>query len=185
MSEPDTTRMTMISALFDAPFQWALICAVLFCATVVQGSVGFGFGLIAAPLFLLIQPQLLPGPLIIAALTLTVTMAIRGWRLVEYGVVPWLLLGFLPGLWLGATLLQHLSTQQTAFLFGFLVLSAVAISASGWQPQRKPHTLVPAGFFSAILSITTTMGGPPIALALQTMPGERFRYTLAFFFTLA
>ncbi|MBF0583392.1 MAG: sulfite exporter TauE/SafE family protein, partial [Magnetococcales bacterium] len=39
--------------------------------------------------------------------------------------------------------------------------------------------------FSAILSVTTTMGGPPIALAVQSLPGLRFRHTLAFFFTLA
>lgn len=171
--------------VFDFTFQWFLVGCILFCATVVQGSVGFGFGLIAAPLCMLIFPELLPGPMIVAGLLLNIAVVLRGWRLIEYGLLPWLMLGFLPGLWLGAVLLQILTVQQTAFLFGFLVLSAVGMSVWGWQPRLGPVTLVPAGLFSAILSITTTMNGPPIALALQTLPGARFRHTLALFFTLA
>ncbi|MBF0583989.1 MAG: TSUP family transporter, partial [Magnetococcales bacterium] len=130
-----TILATMIMTLLDNPLHWSLVYLILFSATVVQGGVGFGFGLIAAPLLLLIEPSLLPGPLIVAALTLTVTMAVRGWRWIEFAIIPWLLLGFLPGLWLGTTLLQILSPQQTAYLFGSLVLSAVAISAIGWQPE--------------------------------------------------
>ena len=175
----------MIFHLTDFSIQWGIVYLILFCASTVQGSVGFGFGLIAAPLLLLIQPQLLPGPLIVAALSLTLIMSVRGRRLVAYPLIPWLLLGFFPGLWLGAWLLQILSPRQTSLLFGSLILAAVAISCLGWRPQPKPLTLIPAGLFSALLSITTTMGGPPVALALQTLPGARFRHTLALYFTLA
>ena len=175
----------MITTLADTPERLALVYLVLFCGATVQGSVGFGLGLVAAPILMLIQPQLLPGPLIVVGLVLTVVMAVRGWRFVEHVVIMWLLVGFLPGLWLGREVLQILSARQTDFLFGFLVLLAVGLSVVGWNPQRKPQVLIPAGLLSAILSMTTTVGGPPAALALQNMSGQRFRSTLALFFALS
>jgi uncharacterized membrane protein YfcA len=151
---------------------------------VVQASVGFGFGLFAAPVLMLWQPELIPGSLMVASMSLTVTNSIRGWRWVRFDLLLWMMLGVLPGLWLGAQLVQHLAPHPMAFLFGILVLGSVGIAAAGWQPSLRKRALVPAGICAAVLSVTTTMSGPPVALVLQSLSSVLFRHTLALFFTL-
>ncbi len=165
-------------------WHWLVTYGIIVSATVLQASVGFGFGLLAAPLLMLWQPELIPGSLMVASLSLTVTMSIRGWRWVRGDLLFWMMLGVLPGLWLGAQLVQHLAPHPMAFLFGVLVLGAVGISAAGWHPPVRKQALLPAGICAAVLSVTTTMGGPPVALVLQSLPSMLFRHTLAMFFTL-
>ncbi len=165
-------------------WHWLLIYLLVFVATVVQASIGFGFGLFAAPILMIWFPQLLPGPLLVASFSLTITMSVRGWRWVRLDAIFWMIAGVLPGLWIGAQLMQHLAPHPMAILFGLLVLTAVALSASGHHPPVIPATLFPAGVCAAVMAVTTTMSGPPVALVLQNLPGAWFRHTLALFFSL-
>ena len=51
--------------------------AVVVLASSVQASLGFGLGLIAAPVLLLIDAQLVPGPLMASGIVLTAAIAYR------------------------------------------------------------------------------------------------------------
>jgi uncharacterized protein len=160
-----------------------LIYLAILCGTIVQGAVGFGFALVAAPILMLLQPGLVPGPIIIAGLLLSMTMAFRERKSVDYQNIGWLFIGLLPGLAIGATLLSHLGEHSLSMLFGVLVLSAVGLSINGIQIKRQSRlTTLPAGILSGIMNITTSMGGPPIALLYQNESGPKFRGTLALFF---
>ena len=55
----------------------AIAFAVVLVGAAVQGAVGFGLGLIAAPILLLIDPRFIPGPLIGGGVALTALVA---WR---------------------------------------------------------------------------------------------------------
>jgi hypothetical protein len=157
---------------------------LLVAAAVIQGAVGFGFALVAAPILLLIHPPLIPGPLMVAGTGLAIGVLIREWRHIHRpGLVP-LFLGFFPGLAVGGGLILLLSPRQTALLFGLLTLFSVGLSLIK-RTHFQPHAtlLFAAGFFSAIMNTTTTMGGPPVALIYQHMPGPQLRGTLAFFFS--
>ena len=46
----------------------------------VQGSIGFGLGLIAAPVLALIDPSMVPGPVLAAGVPLTLAVLVRGAR---------------------------------------------------------------------------------------------------------
>ena len=43
----------------------------------IQGTIGFGLGLFAAPLLILIDPRLVPGPILVSSAVLTVLLARR------------------------------------------------------------------------------------------------------------
>lgn len=160
-----------------------LIYLALLIGTIVQGAVGFGFALVAAPILMLLQPELVPGPITFSALLLSLVMAIKERNAVLYKNIGWLLLGYLPGIVCGATMLHYLSRQTLSFIFGFLVLTAVAISLKKLSPNQNSRLItMPAGLLSGIMNITTAMGGPPIALLYQNESGPKFRSTLAIFF---
>jgi uncharacterized protein len=169
--------MTVIS------LDYFLIFLAVLCGAIVQGAVGFGFALVSAPILMLLQPDLVPGPITFAGLLLSLTMALREKEAIDQQNLGWLFLGFLPGLAIGAFFLQTLSQNTLSLLFGFLVLTAVAISSNGIKiKQQSRLATIPAGVVSGIMNITTSMGGPPVALLYQNATGPKFRGTLAIFF---
>ncbi len=151
----------------------------------VQGAVGFGFALVAAPVLMVLQPNLVPGPITLAGLLLSFSMAYRERKSIQFKSLLQLFVGFIPGLFLGATLLTTLSSRTLSLLFGLLVLLAVLLSLARLPlPEKSLLATLPAGILSGIMNITTSMGGPPVALLFQNEPGPRFRGTLALFFFL-
>ena len=70
---------------------FAICFLVTMVAAAVHGSAGMGFALIAAPMLVLIDATLVPGPLLAAGLTLTVMMAIRERRAIDVWGLGWAL----------------------------------------------------------------------------------------------
>ncbi|MBF0165828.1 MAG: sulfite exporter TauE/SafE family protein, partial [Magnetococcales bacterium] len=56
---------------------------LVYLGAVVQAALGFGFALISAPLLKLIDPGLLPGPLMVAGMLLNMAMGARGLKAAE------------------------------------------------------------------------------------------------------
>ncbi len=156
--------------------------AVVMAGSAVQGSVGFGLGLLGAPLLLLIDPRLVPGPMLVASLVLTLMVARR-----EHRSIRWRDLGFsLPGRVLGtvaaALVLRLLPTTHLELALGILIVVSVALSASGLHLAPGPRTLFGAGTLAGFMGTTTSVGGPPMALVYQREDGPSIRATLSAFF---
>jgi uncharacterized membrane protein YfcA len=144
--------------------------------------VGFGLSLLGAPLLALLDPSLVPGPLLAAAFLLSVLMAVRERRSVDFRGVGWALAGRVPGTFLGAGLLAAIPRRETALLVGAMVLVAVLLVSTGTRVARTPPALFGAGVLSGIMSTTSAIGGPPVALLYQDAQGDRVRGTLSGFF---
>lgn len=167
------------------PLLIAAVAAVVMAAAVVQAGLGMGFGLTAAPLLALLDPQLVPAP------TLFLGMLTAGWGAwAERGAIRWDEVGIgMIGRVLGvaaATLLLAFLTDRKAFtlVFGLLVLVAVLLSASG---RRLPFTragLVAMSGLSGLMATITSVGAPPLALIYQHRPPAEARPTLAAFFAI-
>lgn len=158
----------------------ALAAAIVMAAgAAVQGAVGFGLALVAAPLLVLIEPRLVPGPLIAAALVLIGIMSRREGRFMDLGGFHWALAGRLVGIPAGAWALVTLPVRETTLLFAGLVLLAVAMSASGVRLPPASGTLLGAGVVSGFMGTFSSIGGPPLALVYQHEAGRRVRGTLA------
>jgi uncharacterized membrane protein YfcA len=158
--------------------------AVIAAGSVLQGSIGFGLALLAAPLLALIDGSLAPGPLLVCNVALTALMARREWRAVRYGDLGWSLGGRIVGIAIVVLIMRDLSGRGIDFLFGGIVLVGVLITAVGPSFRLNPPTLVGAGIASGIMGTATAIGGPPMAIVYQREKGPQFRGTLSAYFTI-
>jgi len=148
----------------------------------VQGSVGFGLALISVPVLILIDPRLVPGPMLCNAIVLTALLAHRERRSIDFVGVGWALAGRFPGTALGALALLVLPRQQLTLAFALLVLAAVVLSGLPIRVRPTRAGLIGAGALSGFMGTTVAMGGPPMALLFQHAAGARLRGTLSGFF---
>jgi uncharacterized membrane protein YfcA len=160
------------------------VSLVVMTGSALQGSVGFGLGMLAAPLLVLIEPRLVPGPLLSAALLLTLLIALREHRAIDVHGVGWALAGRLPGTVIGATAVALAPQRTMTLLVGVMVLVAVALIGSGIRPARSPGVLVGAGILSGFMGTTVSIGGPAIAVLYHDAKGPEFRGTLSTLFVL-
>lgn len=153
--------------------------------TTLQGMVGLGLNLFAAPLLILIEPRLVPGPILAAALVLTILMMLRDRSGLDLRGVGWMAVGMLPGTALAAWMLPFIPLKTLSILLGLLVLFGVALSLSGLRFPPRRWILFVAGFVSGVSGTLASIGGPPVALVNQEMEPKKLRATLSGYFTLS
>ncbi|GAA3179635.1 sulfite exporter TauE/SafE family protein [Nonomuraea roseoviolacea subsp. carminata] len=157
----------------------------VFVGAIVQGSVGFGLGLVAAPVLTLVDPGVMPGAMQVANMTLPLLTLAAEWRRVDWRGLGFAVLGRLPGSAVGAVIVVHVSVHALGVLVGAMVLVAVVLTASALAVPRNGATIAGAGFVSGVTGTATGIGGPPIALVYQHAKGPQIRATLAMFFFLS
>ncbi len=157
---------------------------VIMVGALVQGSVGYGMALLAAPLLALIDPALVPVPLILLTSLHAVFAVARDWRHADWSGIGWAMLGRLPGTGLGVLAVIALSQRVFALLIGLCVLAFVVLSLLHWSPRPRPGSLLLAGFASGAGGTAASIGGPPIALLYQHADGPQVRGTIGGFFLL-
>lgn len=160
-----------------------VVLTVLFGATL-QGSVGFGMGLIASPILILIDPRFVPGPILLSTTVLTVLLVYRERTAIDFHGIQWAMVGRLVGTVLASAILLVVSADQLVLLIGVFILSAVGMSLSGVRFDPIRPVLVVAGMLSGLLGTIASVGGPPMALVYQHAAGARIRSTMSGFFLL-
>ena len=161
----------------------AIVFVVMTIGAIIQGAVGFGMNLVAAPILLIIDPALIPGPILVAGLALNVMMVVREREHGGLGSVGWALGGRVPGTVAATAALVVLSTDSLAVVFALLILLGCALSLGGLRVRRTPSTLVGAGVLSGFMGTAVGVGGPPLALVYQNETGAVLRGALARYFT--
>jgi uncharacterized protein len=135
------------------------------------GTSGFGFGLVAAPVLLLIGFSL---PFVVTV-NLLVTLGTRvsvAWRLrrsISPRRVALLVGGAVPGLWLGARTLGAIDEHAVKVAVGIVIMVAAAALAYADRHPPRPRfrgLTVVAGFLGGVLGTTTSLIGVPPALLL-------------------
>ncbi len=170
---------TGASLLAGGGVEIAMASLVVAAAACVQGVLGFGFSLIAAPLLVLLQPRLVPGPVLALLLLLTVLMTLRERGEADRRGVAWALCGRLPGAVLGTLALALLPARLLSVAFALLVLLGVALSALGLRLEPRPTTILGAGVLSGVMETTSSIGGPPLALVYRDQPPPVARGTMS------
>lgn len=164
------------------PLEWALALTAVTAAACAQGALGFGLGLLAAPVLALVDDRFVPGPLLIVAFVLTVMVAVRERGQLDLRGIKWAILGRVPGSVIGVIAVVTLPNDVLLIVFALLVLSAVALSIVGWDIRPEPGTLFAAGATSGLMGSITSIGGPPMAIVYQHRSGPELRATLALYF---
>jgi hypothetical protein len=163
---------------------WLAAVSIIATGAAIQGSVGFGLGVFGAPILLLIDPRLVPGPILLDALLLTVLVAVREWKWVRLADLGWSVPGRLLGTAIAVWVLRAVPASRFQLAMGLFMLLAVALTALGPRLPLNRRTLFGAGTLAGVMGTITSIGGPPMALLYQNEEGPRLRATLAAFFTL-
>jgi uncharacterized protein len=161
---------------------YSIVAVAIILASCMQASIGFGMGMLAAPIVAIVDPGLIPGTLIMLATLLTIFVVVREHQDIDLSGTGWALVGRVPGTIAGALLLAALPERALAMVLAGVVLVGVALTSFGWIPAPHRRNLVLAGATSGVLGTATSIGGPPMALVWQNTTGARLRGTMSGFF---
>src|SRR5512136_2635013 len=119
---------------------WALLAVwvLIGIGCAIQGSVGYGMNIVAGPFLMMIEPRLIPGPLLVAAFFMTILILLREKQKLDLRGLSWIIVGRIIGTVIAAVILANISTRTLGITFGSLVILAVIMSASGlhFSPTR-------------------------------------------------
>ncbi len=155
---------------------------MVFIGSAVQGAAGFGLGLIAAPVLLLLDPHWVPGPLMAAGVALTALVAYHEREHIDWLGLRFAFIGRTIGTIAAAIVLTMVSARAFNLIFAGLVLLAVALSMLGVKASPTRGHATSAGLLSGFMGTISSIGGPPLALLYQREGGPRLRATLAALF---
>ncbi len=160
----------------------ALVGLIVLVGSTLQGSVGFGMGLLASPLLILIDPRFVPAPILLSTLVLVSLLTLRERHAIDLHGIGWAMVGRVGGTAAAGVVLVALPGDRLVLLFGILVLAGVGMSVSRVRLAPVRPVLVGAGLISGVLGTIASIGGPPMALVYQNEPGARIRSTMSGFF---
>ncbi len=157
---------------------------VLFLGCFVQGAVGFGMGVVAGPLILLLEPQLMPSVIVFIGTCLSFIIMFQYRDSLSLRELFFAFLGRIPGTFAAGYLLFIISKSQLSLLLGVSVLIVVLLSVTSLKLKPTRLSLFIGGFISGVMGTATGIGGPPVALLLQNEQPERLRANLAGYFAI-
>ena len=162
----------------------AVLATTLVVGAAVQGLVGLGLGLVAAPVTMLLEPSLMPDLLLWLALLMPVVTLVREHHDIDWPGIGWSVAARIPGTAVGVWLLTVFSERALGIAVGVMVLVSVLLTARAVVVPVNRRSLVTAGLVSGVTGTATSIGGPPMALLLQHRPPHQIRSTLGVYFLL-
>ena len=163
-------------------FDTAICSVTVLVGSTLQGSIGFGMGLFASPILILLDERFVPAPILLSTWVMTTFLILRERHAVDVRGLRWAVAGRAVGTVMAATVLTLLPRDRMPLVFGVLVLIGVAMSLSGLRFRPSRSVLLGAGAMSAVMGTIASIGGPPMALVYQDAPGARLRATMSSFF---
>jgi uncharacterized membrane protein YfcA len=165
------------------------VIAVIFIATLIRSTLGFGEALVAVPLLALRMPVTVAAPLAVLVSILVAGMIVaRDWRKVELRAASWLIVSALCGIPLGLMIIARGNDQIVKGILGVIIggFSIYSLTVRRRLHLEEDHLswLLGAGFCSGILGGAYGMNGPPLAVygALRRWSPQHFRATLQGYF---
>lgn len=168
----------MIFALHD----WALVYLILIIGAGLQGLIGFGLGLFSAPFLFLLAPQLVPVPMILNALVITVVLLVVNHQHVDKHLAPFAIVGGSVGVLLATIVFTAINVEQYQLVFGLSIVCAVLLSVVGFTPQISGVNSAIAGALSGFMGTLTSAGGAPMGLLYQKAQQQKIKANLSLFF---
>jgi uncharacterized protein len=165
------------------PVEIGVALGLVIIGSILQGSVGFGLAVVAAPILMLINPVFIPGPLLFATVLLVLLIALRDRREVIASDVGLGIFGRMLGTLPAAYAISTLPVPAYELLFAGLVMFVVIISSSGWHITATKLNVIIAAMISGFSGTVGSIGGPPMALVYQHERGPRIRGTISTIFT--
>lgn len=173
--------------MIDAVTVYVLV--VIFVATFVRSTLGFGEALVGVPLLALRVPVQVAAPLAVLISVLVAGLIIaQDWQRVEVRSAVGLIVAALPGIPLGILLLARTNDHVVKLILGVVIIAFSIYSLAGRAKMYIRHDhwawLVGCGLLSGVLGGAYGMNGPPLVIygALRRWSPQHFRATLQGYF---
>ena len=163
----------------------AVALVAVLIGSLVQGTIGFGLNLFAAPFIALVIPEALPVTVVLVAWPVGGVTAFREHHALDHRALPWLLGGAVPGTLVGLAIVTQATADDLAVIVGAVTLLGVALSVVTPPIHVSPTSAGLAGFIANITGTAASVGGPPVALLYQHHRGPTVRATLGVFFAVS
>ncbi|MDQ4127796.1 MAG: sulfite exporter TauE/SafE family protein [Actinomycetota bacterium] len=160
----------------------AVLSLAVAAGAVIQGSIGFGYALVAVPAMVLLLPWAVPVTPLFLALPMTLLMSAREWRSIDLGGFVLITGGRLIGTVVGVGLLVLAPQGYLSVLTGLLILAAALGSFLRPTFEVNDRTRLAGGVASGVVGTVAALGGTPLALVYQDRSGAELRSTLAISF---
>jgi uncharacterized protein len=160
----------------------AVLAVAVAAGAVIQGSIGFGYALVAVPAMVLLLPWAVPVTPLFLALPMTLLMSAREWRSIDLGGFALITAGRLLGTVAGVVLLVLAPKGYLSMLTGLLILTAALGSFLKPTFEVNKRTRLAGGVASGVVGTVAALGGTPLALVYQDRSGAELRSTLAISF---
>ena len=168
------------------------VLVVIFLATIVRSTLGFGEALVAVPLLALRIPVAVAAPFVVAVSVIVAAANLAiDWRHVELRAARGLVLSAFIGLPLGIFMLRAVDDTIVKLLLGATIIGISVYSlvrgAAASARSDNNASLIAAGVVSGILGGAYGMNGPPLAIygASRGWTPRQFRATLQGYFLVA
>jgi hypothetical protein len=164
------------------PVSLALALIIIFFGALTQSIIGFGLAVVASPLLYLVEPDLVPAPVIMMGFAISVLTLVRERGHLEFNGLQYALLGRIPGGFMGAALLLFAPQAILGLVIAAIVAIAVIFSIFKFSIPVNRLSLFIAGIVSGIFGNIAAIGGPPMAILLSGKDASQFRAALSAFF---
>ncbi len=165
------------------------ILSVIFIATLVRSSFGFGESLVAVPLLALKIPIEVAVPLsVLLSVTVAGVVVVQDWKKIHIRSAGWLLVYTLFGIPPGLILLTSGDEGMVKAALGVLIIAFSAYSLAGRKSIKiKANSkvwLFGCGFSAGVFGGAYGLNGPPLVVygALRQWSAQHFRATLQGYF---
>jgi hypothetical protein len=165
------------------------VLAVVFIASLIRSTFGFGEALVAVPLLALRIPIAVAAPLaVLVSIVVAGVIVAQDWRRVEVRSAAGLIVASLFGIPVGVLLLANADDRLVKSILGAVIVafSIYSLVDRGRVHLRHDHWgwLVGCGFVSGVLGGAYGMNGPPLVVygALRQWSPQHFRATLQGYF---
>jgi uncharacterized membrane protein YfcA len=159
-----------------------LVYFILIVGACLQCVIGFGLGLLCAPILYWLMPELVPGPMILNALLITSILAIKHRGAIDLKHTGYSIFGGAVGVLIAASVMLQVDPHQYRILLGCCLLIAVGLSLTGWSPKLTFISNVLASLASGFIGTTTSAGGAPMGLLYQAQNKDKIKANLSIFF---
>ena len=154
-----------------------VVIAITTVGAVVQGCVGIGIGLVAAPVLVAIDPAFVPGPMLAVGQIIAIRHIGAERRHIDLSALRNCVVGLPVGLAIGLLVLLVVDERVLSIIIGAVVAVAAAWLLTGPRIGRSTRNEVATGGLVAFASTTAALPGPPLVVAFSDMKPSAMRGT--------
>lgn len=162
-----------------SPVELVVALAAVAAGAFVQGSIGFAFVLVGAPVIGVMAPAALPATFVLLVIPMGMWMALRERGNIDGRGILEMTAGRVVGTGAAVWLLVVVPEDRLAVVIGVAILTAVGLSIAAPEFDAGRGSRLVAGGVSGLMGTIGAVGGPAMALAYQRRSAAELRATLA------